>query len=90
MVNSWKAPWMSRKYDVAELDQRCDYYNGAVDEKRFGCTTQKRKTQNHIDLLMVFQRSSGEFWGLEDYWTQISVLSPILFLNLSSVLVLTY
>ena len=61
--------------DVQELDHKRPFYYGVVEGKPFTFTTASSRTLIEIELLLIFLRGGGRLWTLEDYWTQVGVLT---------------
>ena len=61
--------------DVPELDHKRPFYYDVVDGKPFTLTTASSRTLIQIELLLIFLRGDGQLWTLEEYWTQVGVLT---------------
>ena len=57
--------------DVPDLDFKRPFYYDILEGKPFTFTTEESRVQIQINLLMTFLKSGGQFWALEDYWTQV-------------------
>ena len=61
--------------DVPELDHKRLFYYDVVERKPFTFTTASSQTLIQIELLLIFLRGGGQLWTLEEYWTQVGVLT---------------
>ena len=61
--------------DVPELDHKRPFYYDVVEGKPFTFTTASSRTLIQIELLLIFLRGGGQLWTLEEYWTQVGVLT---------------
>ena len=61
--------------DVPELDHKRPFYYDVVEGKPFTFTTASSRTLIQIELLLIFPRGGGQLWTLEEYWTQVGVLT---------------
>ena len=61
--------------DVPELDHNRPFYYDVLDGKPFTSTTASSRTLIQIELLLIFLRGGGQLWTLEEYWTQVGVLT---------------
>ena len=61
--------------DVPELDHKRPFYYDVVEGKPFTFTSVKSRTLIQIELLLIFLRGGGQLWTLEEYWTQVGVLT---------------
>ena len=61
--------------DVPDLDHKRPFYYDVVEGKPFTFTTASPRTQIQIELLLIFLRGGGQLWTLEEYWTQVGVLT---------------
>ena len=61
--------------DVPELDHKRPFYYDVVEGKAFTFTTASSRTLIQIELLWIFLRGGGQLWTLEEYWTQVGVLT---------------
>ena len=61
--------------EVPELDHKRPFYNDVVEGKPFTSTTASSRTLIQIELLLIFLRGGGQLWTLEEYWTQVGVLT---------------
>ena len=62
-------------FDVPELDHKCPFYYDVVEGKPFIFTSASSRTLIQIELLLIFLRGGGQLWTLEEYWTQVVVLT---------------
>ena len=61
--------------DVPELDHKGLFYYDVVEGKPFTFTSANSRTLIQIELLLIFRRRGGQLWTLEEYWTQVGVLT---------------
>ena len=61
--------------DVPELDHKRPFYYDVVEGKPFTFTSASSRTLIQIELLLIFRRGGGQLWTLEEYWTQVGVLT---------------
>ena len=61
--------------DVPELDHKRPFYYDVVEGKPFIFTSASSRTLIQIELLLIFLRGGGQLWKLEEYWTQVGVLT---------------
>ena len=61
--------------DVPELDHKRPFYYDVVEGKPFIFTSASSRTLIQIELLLIFLRGGGQLWTLEEYWTQVGVLT---------------
>ena len=61
--------------DVPELDHKRPFYYDVVEGKPFTFTSANSRTLIQIELLLIFLREGGQLWTLEEYWTQVGVLT---------------
>ena len=59
--------------DVPDLDFKRPFYYDVLEGKPFNFTTEESRVRIQISLLMTFLKSGGQFWALEDYWTQVGI-----------------
>ena len=57
--------------DVPDLDFKRPFYYDVLGGKPFTFTREGSRVRIQINLLMTFLKSGGQFWALEDYWTQV-------------------
>ena len=62
-------------YEVLEFESKRPFYYDVVEDKPFTFTTKKDRVGFQIQLLMTNLTSGGELWDLEDYWTQVGLLT---------------
>ena len=60
---------------VPELDHKRPFYYDLVEGKPFTFTTASSRTLIQIELFLIFLRGGGQLWTLEEYWTQVEVLT---------------
>ena len=61
--------------DVPELDHKRPFYYDFVEGKPFTFNSANSRTLIQIELLLFFLREGGQLWTLEEYWTQVGVLT---------------
>ena len=61
--------------NLPELDHKRPFDYGVVVGKPFTFTTASSRTLIQIELLLIFLRGGGQLWTLEEYWTQVGVLT---------------
>ena len=61
--------------DVPELDHKRPFCYDVVEGKPFTFTSVNSRTLIQIELLLIFLRGGGQLWTLEEYWTQVGVLT---------------
>ena len=61
--------------DVPELDHKRPYYYDVAEGKPFIFTLTSARTLIEIELLLIFLSGGGQLWTLEEYWTQVGVLT---------------
>ena len=59
--------------DVPDLDFERDFYDDMLEGKPFTFTTEESRVWIQVNLLMMFLKSGGQLWALEDYWTQVGI-----------------
>ena len=61
--------------DVPELDHKRPFYYDVVEGKPFTFTSANSRTLIQIELLLIFLQGGGQLWTLEEYWTQVGMLT---------------
>ena len=61
--------------DVPELDHKRPFYYDVVEGKPFTFITASSRNLIQNELLLIFLRGGGQLWTLEEYWTQVGVLT---------------
>ena len=61
--------------DVPDLCYKFPFYYDVVEGKPFTFTTESTRIRIQIELLLIFLKSGGQLWALDDYWTQVGVLT---------------
>ena len=61
--------------DVPEMDHKRPFYYDVVEGKPFTFTSASSRTVLQIELLLIFLRGGGQLWTLEEYRTQVGVLT---------------
>ena len=61
--------------DVPELHHKRPFYYDVVEGKPFIFTSASTRTLMQIELLLIFLRGRGQLWTLEEYWSQVGVLT---------------
>ena len=74
--------------EVPELDHKRPFYYDVNEGKPFTFTSASARALIQIELLLIFLRGGGQLWTLEEYWTQVGVLTVILQAPLTSIGVL--
>ena len=60
---------------VPDLCFKGAFYYDVVEGKPFTFTTESTRVRIQIELLLLFLKSGGQLWALDDYWTQAGVLT---------------
>ena len=63
------------EYDVPYLCYKRPFYYDVIEGKPFTFTTESCRIRIQIELLLIFLKSGGQRWALDDYWTQVGVLT---------------
>ena len=66
---------LSMHLDVPQVDHKHPFYYDVVEGKPFIFTSASSRTLIQIELLLIFLRGGGQLWTLEEYWTQVGVLT---------------
>ena len=61
--------------DVPDLCYKRPFYHDVIEGKPLIFTTESTGIRIQIELLLLFLRSGGQLWPLDDYWTQVGVLT---------------
>ena len=61
--------------DVPELDHKRPFDYDVVEGKPFIFTSASSRTLIQIELLLIFLKGGGQLWTLDEYWTQVGVLT---------------
>ena len=61
--------------DVPELDHKRPFYYDVLEGKPYTFTSASSRTLIQIELLLIFLRGGGQLWTLEEYCTQVGVLT---------------
>ena len=61
--------------DVADLEQKRPFYYDVAERKPFTFTTDSARSSMQIHLLTILLRKGGRLWTLEEYGTQVGVLT---------------
>ena len=61
--------------EVRELDHKRPFYHDVIKKKPFTFTSATSQVLIQIYLLLIYLRGGGQFLALEDYWTQVGVLT---------------
>ena len=61
--------------EVPELDHKHPFYNDVIEGKSFSFTSASWQTVIQIELLLICLKGGGQLWTLEEYWTQMGVLT---------------
>ena len=62
-------------FDVPDLCYKRPFYNDMIEAKPFTFTTESTPIRIQVVLLLIFLKSGGQLWALDDYWTQIGDLT---------------
>ena len=57
--------------DLPDLSHKRPFYYDVLEGKPFTFTTEEARIRIQINLLIIFLKSGGQLWALEDYWTQV-------------------
>ena len=61
--------------DVPDVCYKRPFYYDVIKGKPFTFTTESTRIRIQIELLLIFLKSGGQLWALDDYWTQVGVLT---------------
>ena len=61
--------------DVPGLCYKRPCYYDVIEGKPFTFTTESTRIRIQIELLLMFLKSGGQLWPLDNYWTQVGVLT---------------
>ena len=61
--------------DVPDVGYKRPFYYDVIEGKPFNFTTESTRIRIQIELLLIFLKSGGQLWALDDYWTQVGVLT---------------
>ena len=61
--------------DMPDLCYKRPFYYDVIEGKPFTFTTESTRIRIQIELLLIFLKSGGQLWALDDYWTQVGVLT---------------
>ena len=61
--------------DVPDLCYKRPFYYDVIEGKPFRFTTESTRIRIQIELLLIFLKSGGQLWALDDYWTPVGVLT---------------
>ena len=61
--------------DNSDLDHKRPFYYDVTQGKPFIFTSEASRVLTQIELLLIFMRGRGQLWTLEEYWTQVGVLT---------------
>ena len=61
--------------DVPDVCYKRPFYYDVIEGKPFNFTTESSRIRIQIELLLIFLKSGGQLWALDDYWTQVGVLT---------------
>ena len=59
--------------DLPDLSHKRPFYYDVLEEKPFIFTTEEARIRIQNNLLTIFLKIGGQFWALEEYWTQVGV-----------------
>ena len=60
---------------MPDLCYKRPFYYDVIEGKPFTFTTESSRIRIQIELLLIFLKSGGQLWALDDYWTQVGVLA---------------
>ena len=60
---------------VPDVCYKRPFFYDVVEGKLFTFTTESTRIRIQIELLLVFLKSGGQLWALDEYWTQVGVLT---------------
>ena len=61
--------------EVPELHQKRPFHSDVIEGKPFTFILTSSQTLIQTELLLIFLRKRGQLWILEEYWTQVGVLT---------------
>ena len=61
--------------DVRDADQKRPNYYSVFEGKPFTFTTECSRVLTQIEFLLTFLKGGGQLWTLEEYWSQVGVLT---------------
>ena len=61
--------------EVPELDHKRPFYYDVIEGKPFTFTSASSRALIQIEFLLIILRRGGHLWTLEEYWTQVGVLT---------------
>ena len=61
--------------DLPDLCYKRPFYYDVIQVKPFTFTTESTRIRIQIELLLIFLKSGGQLWALDDYWIQVGVLT---------------
>ena len=61
--------------DVPDVCYKRPFYYDVIEGKPFTFTTESTRIRIQIELLLIFLKSDGQLWALDDYWTEVGVLT---------------
>ena len=63
------------EFDLPDLCYKRPFYYDVIEGKPFTFTTEPTRIRIEIELLLIFLKSVGKLCSLDDYWTQVGVLT---------------
>ena len=63
------------EFDVPDLCNKRPFYYDVIEGKPFTFTTESTRIRIQSDFMLTFLKSAGQLWALDDYWTQVGVLT---------------
>ena len=63
--------------DVADSEQKHQFYYDVIERKPFTFTPESSRVLTQIELLLIFLKGGGQLWTLEEYWSEMCVLTGI-------------
>ena len=61
--------------DVPDECYKRALHSDVIEGKPFTFTTESTRIRIQIELLLIFLKCAGHLWALDDYWTQVGVLT---------------
>ena len=61
--------------EVPELDYKRPFCYDFIEGKPFTFTSASLRTLTQSELMLIFLKGGGQLWILEEYWTQVGVLT---------------
>ena len=74
-VNLEKEREQYKELYVPDFCYKRPFYYVVIEGKPFTFTRESSRIRIQIELLLIFLKSGGQLWVLDDYWTQVGVLT---------------